>query len=597
MNLLIFLVVWVLVWYIPIPPTRFKLTSKRRIFTLIVGLVLFGFNVLSLTPLSSFVYFLIFSRLFVAIGEYFVSEKILRLNQINVNFQTSRQFPEFRPNIQRRQALIGIVLILVFVLPLVSLSIFGEIQRLSNASYFNGFIQEDTGLPFSSTIPDNMVRLVTKELAISIARRHMSEFGSNTQVLDCHVTKSPGGGLVWIATIASTNTVAENYIKGFVLVDATEPTATPQIIHSEFYVGEGLWWDRNIPLRNYFGDISKTYGVSYPTWDLQTTSLVYVVTRYTPGFDFIKRNDPPLAYDATGNLQYEPSNAASIPVWMTQVYDEDWLENMINEMGSFKRDAGFDYFAGGFLWFVAPSRDRFQMTEDTRYIVDPTTNEVVALICVNPVENQRSLSGVFKATREGIRHYDLKQANYISGMTAEDLVEGRLPKPATGSYQAIMPLLYTVETSAGSFRLAWYVPIYWYEDSYDQDETVYLAGFAVVDAQDTNKIAISINQEGITSEQLVRQTRLQYVGLFTGNVTSNVQITATVLNRYEYVREGSTHIVLRINNESYPWIEATPNDLPSAQWNQLLSTQLGQQIVVQVEIRQDIWTIIDFAKK
>ncbi|MGB9959160.1 MAG: hypothetical protein ACPLKQ_01390 [Candidatus Bathyarchaeales archaeon] len=45
-------------------------------------------------------------------------------------------------------------------------------------------------MPFNTGIPDNMVRLVTEELAVSIARRHMSEFGSNTQVLGCQITKT-----------------------------------------------------------------------------------------------------------------------------------------------------------------------------------------------------------------------------------------------------------------------------------------------------------------------------------------------------------------------------------------------------------------------
>ncbi len=120
----------------------------------------------------------------------------------------------------------------------------------------------------------------------------------------------------------------------------------------------------------------------------------------------------------------------------------------------------------------------------------------------------------------------------------------------------------------------------------------------MVDAEDTNKIALSINQEGISSEQLVRQTRLQYVGLFMGsNMTGNIEITATVLNRYEYVQDGSTHIVLRTDNESYPWIEATPSDLLSEQWNQLLSTQAGQQISVRIELREDKWTIKDFVQR
>jgi hypothetical protein len=480
------------------------------------------------------------------------------------------------------------------VISFLGFTAYGEIQRVTNASYFNEFTTQGSGLPFESTPPDNMVRLVTKELAYSIARRHMSEFGSNTQVLDCHVTKSPDGSLVWVATVGSTNVIAENYIKGFVLIDATEPTATPKIVHTEFNIGVGLWWDRDIAFRNYINDITNVYGVAYPTWNLDSNSIVYVQTRYDLGFDLVKRYETPLTYDSQGQIQHEPIDFSSIPSWITQIYDEEWLENMINEMGSFKRGSGFDYFAGGFLWFLAPSRDRFQMTEDTRYIVDPQTSNIVALVCVNPVENQRSLSGVFKATREGVIFYDFKLANYISGMTAEDLVEGRLPKPATGNYYAVMPLLYSVETTPNEHHLAWYVPIYWNEGTGEEDETIYLTGFAIVDAQDTNKIALTINQQGISSEQLVKQTRLEYINFFGSNITNNIELDTTVMNRYEYVQDGSTHIVLRVDSTIYPWLEATPKDLPSSQWNQLISTQTGQTVHVQIQKSYDKWIIVSF---
>lgn len=472
------------------------------------------------------------------------------------------------------------------------LAVYGQVQTVANAAYFNSLIQTSTDLPFNSTIPDNMVRLVTEELATSIARRHMSEFGSNTQVLDCHVTKSSEGKLVWVATIGSTNIIAENYVKGFVIVDATDPTATPSIVHKEFYIGEGLWFDRNIPFRNYLADIGESYGVAYLTWDPITNTPTYVITRYEVGFDFVNRYVTPLGYDSEGNLQYEPATSEDIPTWMTQVYDEYWLESMIDQMGSLKRDSGFDYWAGGLLWFVAPSRDRFQMTEDTRYIVDPSTNDVIALVCVNPVGNEHTLSGVFKATREGIQFYDFSQANYISGTTAEDLVEGRLPKPATGDYYATMPLLYTVQTSAGNYRLAWYVPIYWSEGTGEDDETIYLAGFAIMDATDTNKISVSLNQEGKTSEQLVKQTRLNFISLF--GVTTNLEFNATVLAKYDYVLDGTTHIVLNLDNSTYPWVEATPSDLSTAQWNELLATTIGNNITVQIDEQNEVWVITYF---
>lgn len=115
-----------------------------------------------------------------------------------------------------------------------------------------------------------MVRLVTEELATSIARRHMSEFGSNMQVLDCHITKSPDGKLVWVAAIGSTNVLAENYVRGFVIVDATDLLAPPKILHARFVVGEGMWWNRNIQFRSYMMDMTQSYGVAYATWDSTT---------------------------------------------------------------------------------------------------------------------------------------------------------------------------------------------------------------------------------------------------------------------------------------------------------------------------------------
>jgi hypothetical protein len=594
LNLLIFLLVWIIVWYIPIPPRRFKLLSKQRLLIISIGLFLFGINVLVETPLSTFVYFLIFTRFFAAIIEYFAVTTFFSAESLSNGGKKFRAIPWIFSVKQKRR--LGVLVAAVFLISLLTVSTYGEVQRVPNAAYFNGFIDQQSGLPFNSTIPDNMVRLVTQELATSIARRHMSEFGSNTQVLDCHITKSPEGKLVWVATIGSTNVISENYVKGLIIINANEPAATPDIVHLEFNVGTGLWWDRNIPFRNYMEAMEDVYGVSYVTWTINSEP-VYVVTRYNQGFDFLRRYETPIVYNARGTLVNNARDLTEVPSWMTQVYDEAWLEDMTNEMGSFRRGTSFDYFAGGFLWIIPPSRDRFEITEDTRYVVDPKTTDVVALVCVNPIGNQRTLSGVFKATREGVLFYDFKQSNYISGLTAEDLIEGRLPKPATGNYYAVMPLLYTVEITASSSdqRLAWYVPIYWNEDSGDSDETVYLAGFAIVDAQDTNKIALSINQEGIISEQLVRQTRMEFIKLFGGDANAEFQVTAKILNNYQYVQDGQTHFVLQLQDSKYPWIEATPNDLTFQEWNQLLSSVPGQIIVAHLERQDDRWIMMDFA--
>ena len=487
------------------------------------------------------------------------------------------------------------IVALLFILYLAACvvgAIFWQFQRVANASYFNDFIQIRSGLPFDRQIPDNMVRLVTRELAVSVARRHMSEFGSNMRVLGCHITKTTEGKLVWLAVIGSTNVLAENYVKGFVVIDATDPPVVPQTVHKEFAVGEGLWWDHNIVFGSYLSDATYSYGVSYPSWDPTTDELVYIVARYNVGFDLVRRYAGLLVYDSDGKIIHDFPTIPNVPEWVTQVYDEDWLENMINEWGGFRRGEAFDYLANGFLWIIPPSRERVQMSEDTRYIVDPETSDIIAMVCVNPVGSERTLAGVFTATREGVFFYDYSKEDYISGIPAEDIVEGKLPKPAAGLYYAQMPLLYPVKISEDVSRLAWYVPIYWREGTGTPDETIYLAGFAIIDAHDINRVSINMAGDGLTSEQLVRSTRYDFMGLF-GAITF-VELDTTVLGKYEYVEDGTTHVALQLDNSTYPWAETTSKDLPSQQWYELLSTQSGQHIMARIEKRGDVWVIVHF---
>jgi hypothetical protein len=232
------------------------------------------------------------------------------------------------------------------------------------------------------------------------------------------------------------------------------------------------------------------------------------------------------------------------------------------------------------------------MSEDTRYIVDPVTDGIVAMVMVNPVASERTLAGVFKATKEGLFFYDYQQEKYISGITVEDIVEGKLPKPAAGYYNAEMPLLYPIEISEGVFRLAWYTPIYWREGTGMPDETIILQGFAIIDALDINTVTINIAGGGLSSEQIVRTTRLDFMNLF-GAVTS-VHLDTMVENKQEYVRSGVSHVVLRVTNATYTWIEATPDDLPGDQWYELLSTGTGDTVAADIEKRGDTWTIIGF---
>jgi hypothetical protein len=562
--------------------------------SLLLGLFFFVIFVAALTPLSLFLYWFVFIRLFFALLEYAFS--LVRRNGVEEKEDALRRGRLGSRRILRisariRPKVFALLFILFLFAALVGI-VFTQAQRVSNAYYFRSFIQQKSGMPFNGSIPDNSVRLVTQELATSVARRHMSEFGSNVKVIDTHVTKTLEGKLVWLAVIASTNVLAENYVKGFIVIDAADPVAVPEIVPKEFIVGDGLWWTRNIIFRSYLDDITYSYGVAYPTWSTEINDLVYVVARYQVGFDLIRRYAGLVVYNSEGNVIESNIELQDVPEWATQVYDEDWMEHMINEWGTFRRDESFDYWAGGFLWIIPPSRDRVEMSEDTRYIVDPDTGNIVAMVMVNPIASQRTLAGVFKATKEGLFFYDYQQEKYISGITVEDIVEGKLPKPAAGYYNAEMPLLYPVEVSEDVFTLAWYVPIYWREGTGMPDETIYLAGFAIIDALDINTVTINIAGSGLSSEQIVRSTRLDFLQLL-GAVTS-VHLETKVEDRQEYVRAGVTHVVLRVANSTYQWIEATPDDLPNSQWYELLSTEMDDIIAADIERHGETWTIIGF---
>jgi hypothetical protein len=73
-----------------------------------------------------------------------------------------------------------------------------------------------------------------------------------------------------------------------------------------------------------------------------------------------------------------------------------------------------------------------------------------------------------------------------------------------------------------------------------------------------------------------------------------VELNATVLNRYEYVEDGTTHIVLQLDNETYPWVETTPKDISSLQWNELMATRSMENVTMHIEKRGEQWIIIFF---
>ena len=494
-------------------------------------------------------------------------------------------------------------LLIILIVPAFS-GVIGWTSDVSNAEYFDAMIIETDDPLFSIPIPDENVRLVTESYATYVAYQHIGPFGSNVGVSAAHIT-TKDGRLVWVCTIVSTNVLAENFIKGFIIVDANDPQGiTPiRIDNSTIPVGEGLFWTANIQFRNYLNDMTASYQYAYPTWD-PVGNMVYVQTRTPLGFDFVERAIGPIIYAENGSV-YEYESIEATPDWITQAYGEEWLERQVSRWGGYRRGDTFDLFAGGFLWAIPPSNDRLEITEDTRYIVNPETERVEAFLAVHPVTNSRSLAGVFRATQDTVYYHDLSDEGFISGDAAAENVVGDLPQPASGYYYGAMPLLYPVYINSTLTKWTWYTPIYWAEGYYDEDtgdfyiSNMRLHALALVDASNIDRFARIELGGSLSGAALVEAVRTEYVELFGGTVeveTDNFNLTATVLSKSEYVDNGDTHIVFGTDNSTYEYIEGALDWMSLESWYTMLDLDVGDSFTASIHIVDGQYRILSITK-
>jgi hypothetical protein len=333
--------------------------------------------------------------------------------------------------------------------------------------------------------------------------------------------------------------------------------------------------------------------------------LVYVQTRTPLEFDFVEKAIGPIVYSENGSIVAYPT-IATTPSWITQAYAEEWLEREVTRWGSYRRGEGFDLFAGGLLWFIPPSGDRLEMTEDTRYIVNPDSSRVEAFIAVHPVTNDRALAGVFRATLDTVYYHDLSGFGYVSGDAAASNVVSQFPPPASGFYYGAMPLLYPVQVTPTETIWTWYTPIYWADGWYDSDIDEYvlsdmrLHALALVDASNIDKYHIEElggTQSGAT---LVQATRAGYVALFGGSIEPELEdtfeLTATVTNITSFVYDGDTHILLGTDNATYPYIEGTRDWMNLTDWYTLLNLSVSDSFTATIQQVDDQFQIVALAK-
>ena len=558
-----FPLLWWLIWIVVFvsPTTEHWIKNKWR-YVLFGGLgALFGFISIAAATIDVYmVLWLIFFKLFITAAEWmFAYMNIYRLSDYEERSmyekrergRVSLMFGRGNGReVYRWLAVSAMMAIIVF-----SAVMLWQTQAASgvnNASFFNQMLTfEPAGTPlFQHEIPNNMLRLTTEELAKSIALRSAAHFGS-VKVGSAHITMYKGR-LAWVVTMIPPNLYGDNTIKGLVIVDANNPELDVEIIDKTLKVGEGLmyvppFYTGNIQGNAYWElSTADAYGRATLTPD-DNGDWKYVLTAtQVQQWTFVAQPKGVCIYNELGQVENFYS-MNQIPDWVTQRYDEGWLKNMMSLWGATRRGNGFDIFARGFAWIPA-STNRVEISDDARWIVDPDTNRITALVPVDFVGEVQTMAGMFKTVDDGIEYYDTTGLDIKSGLQAQNVIESHILMPTTGAYEAEMPLIYPINGEN-----AWFVPVYWRTaqgQSTSEQATIKLTGLGIVDAVDLDHYTIVMTGEGYQGAALVAEAKRRFE-IGTVKPSNEKTITGILNDRFSYVNSGNTIYVLTINQTDY----------------------------------------------
>jgi len=551
--------IWILVFVFPV--TRGGIRSWGRYVLLGVLGALFGFFAVAAASIDVYMaLWLVSLKLFITGAEWLLAYlNIYRTDAVEQQALYEKQTSKhlimvFRSGDRRRNygRLAALAFIAMILFSAVMLWQSQAASTVNNAASFNQtLVFQSAGTPlFQHEIPNNMLRLTTEELAKSIALRSAAHFGS-VKVGSAHITIYKDR-LVWVVTMLPANLFGENSVQGLVIVDANNPELDVEVVDRKFGVGEGLiyfppFYTGNVQ-GNAYWQISTAdyYGRATLTPDNDGNWRYVLTATEVETWTFIEKPRGVYAYNEAGQAS-SLYMISQMPDWVTQRYDEGWLEHMIAVWGKTRRGSGFDLFAGGFLWIPA-STSRVEITDDTRWIVDPDTNKITALVPVDFVGEVQTMAGMFKVTESGIEYYDTTGLGIKSGLQAQNVVESHILMPTTGTYEAEMPLIYPVNG-----QNAWFVPIYWrtgWGESTSAQETTKLAGLGIVDAVNLDHYTIVMTGEGYQGASLVAEAKRRFEAE-TVQPPNEKTVTGTLSNRFSYVNNGNTIYVLTIGQTDY----------------------------------------------
>jgi hypothetical protein len=490
------------------------------------------------------------------------------------------------------------------------------IAPVEQARYFNGFIKTSTTDIFQNEIRDDQIRLVDKELAESIVNRHASLFGSNIKIKSLHITTYQGQ-LVWVAAMGPDNTFNQE-LSGVLIINANDPTLEPtkiELTPGSAIVSENLFYGAETRRVAWLGDpVGTSYGRTYITWapanithpKIQPGQILQVQTFNKPQlFQWVTKYGGVFLYDLKGTLLETYTDLSLIPNWISQPFDEEWLEYNIGTWGNLRQNTDFNIFAPGFLGFITPSADRLEISRDTRYIISPDTNETVAITPLHPSANRLSSAGIFLSQSNSITYFDYRSRGYVSSESIEQYVESNEPPAAQGEYYATLPMLYPVKVN-NETRMAWFTPVYHQTASTDVSGDVYsynvqFRALYVLDAKKQELYGRAyLASVGGNTRQMVSAAKEAYkqavANFLTGENQTEVTdyVVANITQKASYVDNGTTFIVFKTNTSLYQYLLASPSNLDVVDWlYALLEVEVGTIVKFKAIQLGNVWQLIE----
>lgn len=485
---------------------------------------------------------------------------------------------EYSPKGRRVVIVIGLILILLIPALIFIPRSIGYWQ----ATTFRGSVDEfKTGSVemFPEINPEDL-RVITSGIARSIAE--IKRTSAESFVTSVHLGRYEGK-LCFIATVSEKPWLGmlvgdSNRIREAIVVPVNDATGEKaKVVPFTANYAEGLWFGNAMNVHGNDMFPFRTFSRAYLT--AMEDKLVCVTTSFIE-IPFGPLIDPKVhVWDAvTGKLmaEYTPKDA---PEWITQRWDESYLEVMGDAFGDYRWTSTNDLnYWTGLPVYSDRSADPSE-PEGLRYQI--WDGELTAVYLFDNKRNEQILELIAIATNEEITIYSVDHLGLLSPDDAKELAVSGLPAlPEGRSYSTPIALIYRI-----GGRLYYHIPIY-----IKVGQRYYPAYFALVDCQSR-----ALLREGTGEHGGMIPTVEALYEIVSGKIpTEERKIEGTLKDRDIWVEAGNTRIWLTITtNETDIDVLAKAELLTPKEMNLLLDKEIGQPIIVKVDENNVVIEVVD----